>query len=46
MTEFHSIKKYFIDRSQERMLAELADTIIPQTKNFTGAKSLKAHELY
>ena len=26
------------------MLAELAETIIPKTKNFIGAKDLKAHE--
>jgi hypothetical protein len=29
---------------QEKMLAELAETIIPKTSNFIGAKDLKSHE--
>ena len=28
----------------EKMLAELAETIIPKTNNFIGAKDLKSHE--
>ncbi|MFI5132132.1 MAG: gluconate 2-dehydrogenase subunit 3 family protein [Chitinophagales bacterium] len=30
--------------SQEKMLAELTETIIPKTSNFIGAKDLKSHE--
>ena len=30
--------------SQEKMLAELTETIVPKTSNFIGAKDLKSHE--
>jgi len=39
-----SLKNISLTGSQEEMLAELTQTIIPQTKNFIGAKDLKAHE--
>lgn len=38
------LKNISLTRPQERMLAALTETIIPQTKNFIGAKELKAHE--
>jgi hypothetical protein len=38
------LKNISISGSEEEMLAELAETIIPKTKNFIGAKDLKAHE--
>jgi Gluconate 2-dehydrogenase subunit 3 len=39
-----NLKNISLTRSQEEMLAELAETIIPKTKSFIGAKDLKAHE--
>jgi len=39
-----SLKNISVTGSQEKMLAELTETIIPKTKNFTGANDLKAHE--
>ena len=39
-----SLKNISITGSQEQMLAELTETIIPKTKNFIGAKDLKTHE--
>lgn len=39
-----TLKNISLSGSQEKMLAELAETIIPKTKNFIGAKDLKAHE--
>jgi hypothetical protein len=39
-----SLKNISVTGSQEKMLAELAETIIPKTKNFIGANDLKAHE--
>jgi hypothetical protein len=38
------LKNISLSASQERMLAVLTETIIPQTKNFVGARDLKAHE--
>jgi Gluconate 2-dehydrogenase subunit 3 len=38
------LKNISLTGSEENMLAELAETIIPKTKDFTGAKELKAHE--
>lgn len=38
------LKNISITGSQEKMLTELTETIIPKTKNFIGAKDLKAHE--
>ena len=38
------LKNISLTGSQEQMLAELTETIIPKTKNFIGAKDLKAHE--
>jgi hypothetical protein len=38
------LKNISITGSQERMLTALTETIIPQTKNFAGAKNLKSHE--
>ena len=38
------LKNISLSGSQEKMLAELAETIIPKTSNFIGAKDLKAHE--
>jgi len=39
-----SLKNISLLRSQEEMLNELAETIIPKTINFIGARDLKAHE--
>jgi hypothetical protein len=39
-----ALKHIPITPNQENMLAELAETIIPKTNNFVGAKELKAHE--
>jgi len=38
------LKNISLTGSQEKMLAELTETIIPKTNNFIGAKDLKAHE--
>jgi len=38
------LKNISVSASQEEMLAELTEMIIPKTKNFIGAKDLKAHE--
>ncbi len=38
------LKNISVSGSQEQMLAELTDAIIPKTKNFIGAKDLRAHE--
>ena len=38
------LKNISITGSQEKMLAELAESVIPKTANFIGAKDLKAHE--
>lgn len=38
------LRNISVTGSQEKMLAELAETIIPKTSNFIGAKDLKAHE--
>ncbi len=38
------LKNISITGAQENMLAELAEAIIPRTKDFIGAKDLKAHE--
>jgi Gluconate 2-dehydrogenase subunit 3 len=37
------LKNIPLTGSQENMLAELAETIIPTTSNFIGAKDLKSH---
>jgi len=37
------LKNIPLTRSQESMLAELAETIIPKTSNFIGAKDLESH---
>ena len=39
-----ALKHISLTGAQESMLAELAGTIIPKTKDFVGAKDLKAHE--
>jgi Gluconate 2-dehydrogenase subunit 3 len=39
-----TLKNISLSGSQEEMLAELTETIIPKTKDFIGAKDLKAHE--
>lgn len=39
-----TLKNISLSGSQEKMLAELTETIIPKTSNFVGAKDLKAHE--
>jgi Gluconate 2-dehydrogenase subunit 3 len=39
-----ALKNISLSGSQERMLAELTEAIIPATSNFIGAKGLKAHE--
>lgn len=39
-----ALKNLSLTGSQEEMLAELAETIIPKTADFIGAKDLKAHE--
>lgn len=39
-----ALKNISLTRSQENMLAELTETIIPKTNNFIGAKDLKSHE--
>jgi hypothetical protein len=38
------LKNISVTGSQEKMLAELTEAIIPKTKNFIGANDLKAHE--
>jgi|SRR6185295_14881189 len=38
------LKHVPVTASQENMLAELTETIIPKTNNFIGAKELKSHE--
>jgi hypothetical protein len=38
------VKNISITGSQQDMLAELAETILPKTSSFIGAKDLKAHE--
>lgn len=38
------LKNISITGSQEQMLAELTETIIPRANNFIGAKDLKSHE--
>lgn len=38
------LKNISLTGSQQDMLTELAEAIIPATKNFIGAKDLKAHE--
>jgi hypothetical protein len=38
------LKNIPLTGSQENMLAELTETIIPKTSNFIGAKDLKSHE--
>lgn len=38
------LKNIPLSGSQEKMLAELTETIIPKTNNFIGAKDLKTHE--
>jgi Gluconate 2-dehydrogenase subunit 3 len=39
-----ALKNISVTGSQEKMLAELTEAIIPKTANFIGAKDLKAHE--
>lgn len=39
-----SARNIALTGSQEKMLAELSETIIPGTPGFIGAKSLRAHE--
>jgi hypothetical protein len=39
-----ALKNISLTGQQEKMLAELSETILPKTKNFIGAKDLKAHE--
>jgi hypothetical protein len=38
------LKNIPLTGSQENMLAELTETIIPRTRNFIGARGLKSHE--
>ena len=38
------LKNISVSASYQDMLAELCESIIPKTKNFIGAKELKAHE--
>lgn len=38
------LKNISVTGSQEEMLAALAESILPKTKNFIGADDLKAHE--
>jgi hypothetical protein len=38
------LKHVQLTASQQKMLAELTETIIPKTNNFTGAKDLKTEE--
>jgi hypothetical protein len=38
------LKNISLSGSQEEMLAELCESVIPKTNNFIGAKDLKAHE--
>lgn len=38
------LKNISVTGSQEQMLAELTEAIMPKTKNFIGAKDLRAHE--
>ena len=39
-----ALKNISVTGSQEKMLAQLTESIIPKTANFIGAKDLKAHE--
>jgi hypothetical protein len=39
-----ALKNLSLTGSQENMLAELSESIIPKTPGFVGAKDLKAHE--
>ena len=39
-----ALKNISLTGSQGQMLAELTETILPKTRNFIGAKDLKAHE--
>ena len=39
-----ALKNISISRSEEQMLAQLTESILPKTKNFIGANDLKAHE--
>jgi hypothetical protein len=38
------LKNISLSGSQEKMLAELSETIFPKTSTFIGAKDIKAHE--
>ena len=38
------LKNLSVTGSQQSMLAELCETIVPQTNNFIGARDLKSHE--
>jgi len=38
------LKNISVTGSQEQMLGELTESILPKTKNFIGAKDIKAHE--
>ncbi len=38
------LKKIVVSAKEQDMLAQLAETILPKTKNFIGAKDLKSHE--
>jgi len=40
------LKNLSLTGSQEKIAAELAETIIPKTPAFIGAKDLRSHELY
>ena len=40
---FH-LKNISLNSSEQNMMADLAETIIPKTSDFIGAKDLKAHE--
>jgi hypothetical protein len=39
-----TLKNIKLNGSQEKLLEELTETILPKTNNFTGAKDLKSHE--
>ncbi len=38
------LKNIAVNSAQQDMLAELAESILPKTNNFVGAKDIKAHE--
>jgi len=38
------LKKISVSAKEQDMLAQLAEAILPKTKNFIGAKDLKSHE--